>query len=304
MMTQIWKALLLLLVATGCSPTPQPSPAEPSTACPVGQGLIGGAVSAACQFPATAGLLVKSGEDDVYLTCTMTKVGPRTFVVAAHCFFREGAQDGAQPVRPELSKGADIGVLFGVHQPKEGVEPSGSVTRTVVEDIRIHPTWYSAVSPEVPKTEEGAKDGDAALLRVRDMTPEIDVATIDTLPIEVDTRVVMTGYGCTTHDHGSTGPLRFLDASIEAVFGSMLYTSSTPTKAPENGGICPGDSGGGLFREGSGQRVLSGVNSRFVSSEVLGRQTGPNESYFTRLDDSGPLAMGTWLRQNLAELEP
>ncbi len=267
------------------------------SACPPVETLIGGGLAGPGQFPATAGLLVGSAgaTAPTHLTCTMTKVGDRTFLLAAHCMFPGGVQDGTAMVRAELDVGATIGVLGGVEQ-------RGPVTSTTVVAHRIHPSWFQAITT----TNEGGKfiatDGDAALLIVADATPDIAIAKVDTRPVARCAPVTMQGYGCTSFGGGATtGPLRFLEARIEATIGSMNYISSGFTNSSMDGSICPGDSGGALYDPNL--RIV-GINSRFASGQLLGAQIEPNQSYFTRLDDAGPQKMATWLDEQMRPLGP
>ena len=81
----------------------------------------------------------------------------------------------------------------------------------------------------------------------------------------------------------------------------MLNISSGFTLSPEEGGICPGDSGGALYAgDDPANLTVIGINSRFVSGQVLGSQVSPNDSYFTRLDN-GPRRMKRWLTQQLSD---
>ncbi|MGE3458034.1 MAG: hypothetical protein AB7O24_23170 [Kofleriaceae bacterium] len=277
-------------------------------ACPAINGLIGGGTAAPGQLPATAGLLVApSGGPPTYLTCTMTKVGPRVFVTAAHCMFPHGEQDGSATVRPEVTLGAEIGILFGVYQPSDplpGGHPASVVTTARVVDQRIHPTWFERIATEIVDGRLLATDADVALLIVDVDTPDIATATFDLDGVDRCAPLVMNGYGCDFFGAGATTTeLRFLDAQLEQTVGSLHYISSSFTAAANNGGICPGDSGGALFAaEPADNLTIVGINSRFLSGQLLGSQLEPNQSYFTRLDDDGPQQVATWLRDQLSEL--
>jgi hypothetical protein len=281
-------------------------------ACPASDGLIGAGTAAPGQFPATVGLLVDNdlvGEPN-FLTCTMTKIGPRAYLIAAHCMFEGGHQTGDTPIRPQLVVGAEIGLLFGVfqaHQQLPEGHPPSVVTRAKVVETRIHPTWLKPV--QEGQTMDGkllASDADVAILVVDIENPDVGTARIETGMVERCTPVVMQGYGCDSFPEfgfANTTELRSLDANIELVIDTLLYISSGFTNSPETGGICPGDSGGALYAGDPADNLhIVGINSRFVSGALLGSQIGPNESYFTRLDDSGPVKVASWLHEQMVAL--
>lgn len=308
------RMLLLLAATSACAADPGSDDpgggggkGDDLNGCGPLDGLIGGETASPGQFPATAGLRVQPpGASGFGLTCTMTKVAERAFLTAAHCMFPGGEQDGGAPIRPELEIGAEIEIVSGVFQPGQELpdgHPPSVVTATRVAAHPIHPSWFEPIELPVVDGKIVATDGDAALLVVTHDTPHIAIARVRREPVEACAPVVMHGYGCDTFDFGTALELRFLDARVEDTLGSMLYISSALTDAPEEGSICPGDSGGALLAADGEHLTIVGVNSRFLSGQVLGQQLEPNQSYFTRLDDEGPVAMATWLADQLAALE-
>lgn len=307
-------AALVAVAGIGCDRSGPASDGERGDeACAGADGLIGSEAEVAAdgQFPAVAGLLVQTPADAApdHLTCTMTKIGERSFVLAAHCMFPFGEQDGTAELREEVRPGVEIGVLHGVLQPGQKLDGHAESTLTVahVREVRVHPSWLEAVSGSEKPEPEGKftfTDGDAAILVVDELTPHIATARISADPVAPCTEVVMNGYGCRTFSpSASTDRLRFLPAQVETILGSMLVISSGFTGSPKDGSICPGDSGGALFSaEDGGNSIIVGLNSRFVSGQLLGAQINPNQSYFTRLDDAGPHEMATWLREQMDEI--
>ena len=276
----------LVLATSGCVGD-APDSAPPTTggkaddqttsgACKASDGL--GGTATPDQFPATAALFVPGQSD---MKCAMTKIGDHEFLLAAHCFFLDGGQTGVDA--QVLNRGTPIQILYGVYRPNQAVPPgvpASIFTSATIIDYRIHPSWTTG-----KPLSDFPTDGDAAILVVDADTPHIATAPIKTDPIDRCAPVVMQGYGCDSE-------LKFRDARIDDSVGSMLHIGSGFTES-FSAHMCPGDSGGALYSLASGTPSIVGINSRLLT---------PPDTFFTRLDDSGPLLMGQWVKMQLQEL--
>lgn len=164
-------------------------------------------------------------------TCTATVIGPATMLLAAHCV-------------EDLERIAFV---------------AGGQT---IAGICEHASGYNP-----PKN----RSEDFALCLLE---REISGFSYESVDIEgvpaLGTILVLTGYGCTFEDGPLDGLLRIgVSTVVEKPFPewpdetSTIYTRSDPNA----GGaiLCPGDSGGPLFRSGAdlaASRTVVGVNSR------------------------------------------
>jgi V8-like Glu-specific endopeptidase len=311
-MTQRIIALLLLTLALPASAQGPVNPrkirfrdtvpAGQSTATSKGSsGLVGGVLAAEGQFPATVGLLVPAiSETPDFLTCTMTKMGPRLFVLAAHCL-TEGGVQGA-PLRKFFLPGAKIAIHHGVYLRKTSENEAKYQSRQTIATVEAavpHPTW---LKPEVPSDQ--FIDADVAWLRTAEAnTPEVPTARFNTQKRSPGEAVRLQGYGCQTTHHGTTSDLHWAEATLDAVQKSMLYVREGSAEGAQVG-ICPGDSGGAVYLASDPANLtVVGINSRFNDGTVLGVPVGPAESFFTRLDDSGQEKVATWLKLTWQKLK-
>jgi hypothetical protein len=178
---------------------------------------------------------------------------------------------------------------------------------------------------------------DVAVVKVRGDLEGIAEASVDLSPIRAGDSVVITGYGCETAVGGSfdyesqqlkVAKLRTKPFTLavhpgsfvsDAEKGSELYQtmneiySITPgsdartDRTPEAkfGGLCPGDSGGPLYRGDAKQLTVVGVNANYtfkggqsytVDGITFNYGGDPATNWHTRLDNKGSLKVGAWLR--------
>ena len=78
----------------------------------------------------------------------------------------------------------------------------------------------------------------------------------------VNTTVLLTGYGCTETGGGNDGIYRIGNSTVSYPVEGTTYYFFTSGGA----GVCPGDSGGAVFRVLPEGRYVVGVNSRYGSS--------------------------------------
>jgi hypothetical protein len=240
--------------------------------------LVGGHVATEAEYPST---VLLGG-------CTGVKVGPRHFLSAAHCF--------GDPSMPTLSVTADN---------------NGQNFQTLtVASVNVHPQYTNctACAGDGSMSDFGFKP-DVALIIVHQLTPSIPVAVIDTTPVAVGAAVTLTGYGCENGVGQPSGPARlkvgdthsidpFLLSDAASIPGSFTttYGPGVDASAP---GLCPGDSGGPLFRTGTNKVI--GINA-LVS--FGGDQGTPFGNWFTRLDQQSRYNVNAWLTALLSQPVP
>lgn len=162
-------------------------------------------------------------------TCTATAIGPATILLAAHCVDHLSFIDF---VTPDES-------IAGICEQAPGYE--------VVDD---------------------SEDWALCLLERELAGISFESVDLETLPANADT-LVLTGYGCTQEGGPLDGLLRIgLSTVTEKPLGLPDETSTIYTASDMSAGgaiLCPGDSGGPLYRFSAGvddARAVVGVNSR------------------------------------------
>ncbi|WP_437314944.1 trypsin-like serine protease [Sorangium sp. So ce385] len=229
--------------------------------------LVNGHVATEAEYPSA-----------VYLGgCTGVKVGERHFLSAAHCFPNPGSVTN-------LSVTADNNTL-------------NQVSLTVVS-VNNHPEYQNCTScaGDGSMSDFGLRP-DVSLIIVNELTPQIPVAVIDPNPVAVGASVTLTGYGCEgvqpeppprfkVGDSETVSPLS-LDPA--ATIPGSYTTTEGPVLSPGAPALCPGDSGGPLFRTGTNQVV--GINAL-----VSGNDDGEIGNWFTRLDSESRYDVYSWLQ--------
>lgn len=230
--------------------------------------------------------------------CTVAKVGSRQLLTAAHCVAREGGTS-ASPVRPEFSPGKVFSIT-GVNDLKNVVE--GSFKEVVVERVDMHPAYVAAmVGQTTPVIFNGAPPDVAVITLTGDSAKklsDIPAAKVDMRPVQPGESVVLQGYGCeqgpTTLDphparlksqKASALPLSAIEQSPILLAPRRVHQAYAMTDVRASAGLCPGDSGGPLFRA-NGQKTIVGVNAHSIH----------DLNWHTRLDSVTPFKVGTWLK--------
>lgn len=240
--------------------------------------LVGGHVATEAEYPATVSL---GG-------CTGVKVGPRHFLSAAHCF--------GDPNQATLSVSTD--------------NNAQNFQTLTIASVNVHPQYAhcSACAGDGSMSDFGYKP-DVALIIVQELTPSIPVAVIDPTPVAVGTSVTLTGYGCENGVGQPSGPSRFkvgdtrtidpLSLSDAASIPGSFTSTYGPAADPSAPGLCPGDSGGPLYRAGTNKVV--GINALVSFS---GEQGTPYGNWFTRLDQQSRYNVYAWLTALIAQPVP
>ena len=244
------------------------SASEPEALSSRNDELVGGHVAAESEYPST----VSIGN------CTAAKVGPRHFLTAAHCVSESLTQ---------LSVTTD-----------NNAQNFRSLT---VTSVKRHPqyTGCTTCAGDGSMNDFGLKP-DAALITVDQLTPDIPQAVIDSTPVAYGAAITLTGYGCENGVGQPSGPSRLKVGDTQAIDPLLLdgaasipggYVASYgPANTPAAPGLCPGDSGGPLFRTGTNKII--GINA-LVS--FVGEQATPYGNWFTRLDTSSRYNVYNWV---------
>ena len=254
-------------------------------------GLIGGEQVDDGDFDATVKL--EAG-------CTAAKVGEHHLLLAAHCV----AENSDQSLRSEYQPGS----TFGLTGKKVAGEDVDYKTRTTTATT-IHPKWKTCLEerfgcgryahPEIPPHRP-----DVAIVETEESLSE-PYATIDTTRVADGDPLVIMGYGCEESYHGPRpDPPRLKFARTKAVGKSTLgqhkeaygnYIATAGESTDEGAAtLCPGDSGGPVYRDDGTQRTVVGVNSYYLDDGGLS-----DMSLHTRLGTETRHDVAAWLREHL-----
>lgn len=341
---------LLLLLPLGavvaCTAKDSPSSGDESD-------LIGGRNARADELGST--MLIKGN-------CTVSRVGPRHVLTAAHCVTGIAGSAFTPGATIEITTSKGVGG-FAEDGGTDASAPAGPWRSVTIEKTEVHPAWRdkcASVSCGGVHIAGRNEMADLAVIVTReDLPADIPEAAIDLSPVAPGDRVVVTGFGCEDAVGGSWdySNQRLKVAETEAVAfertihpGSFIYPedrdtplastmdgiyvitpgpTDLPPVAPSDaaeagapdaggadasapadprGGLCPGDSGGPLYRLGE-RAVIVGVNANYTfatgESYPLGDATSrtfqyggsPVTNWHTRLDNQRGLQTGTWLKE-------
>ncbi|MBX3222402.1 MAG: trypsin-like serine protease [Labilithrix sp.] len=272
--------------------------------------LIGGEAARAGAFPST--LLVRGN-------CTVARVGPRHILTAAHCVYDEGRQD----VRAEFASGRTIHVTDRVEADSVAAIDPAVFRPLTIAKVHVPGSYRERLVYGVRVLEDEA-DPDVAVMEI---APEseaaldgIPIASVDLTPVGAGEPVVIMGYGC---EAGVDGPkdyskqrlkvqkTRALSRDSQEHPGGWLATRTadyghnvekqylfTPGNGAttEEASLCPGDSGGPVYRDDGQARTIVGVNAYYSfrsPGEDASRISVTN--WHTRLDRDSRFDTGAWL---------
>jgi V8-like Glu-specific endopeptidase len=289
--------------------------------------LIGGRPAAAGELATT--LLIKGN-------CTAAKVGPRHILTAAHCVTGFAGAMFGQGATISITNSGGIGAFAS--EAGDGLQ-NFTVDHVSIEpgwaaecmDGHCLSVYVSGKTPTI---------ADAALVVVREDLAPFPEAAIDLSPLEPGEDVIVTGYGCEDAVGGlwnyANQRLRVAETTVvpfDTVIhpGSFIFPADkesgltalmsqlygiTPgpallgdagadadPDAATAGGLCPGDSGGPLYRRGA-KPVIVGINANytFTSGSPFAIDGGtmfwggsPVTNWHTHVDSTRGRRVGAWL---------
>ncbi len=274
-------ALASATVASGCAADTEESTARDDD-------LTGGKVAKQGDFASTLRVTTRSG------SCTGAKVGPQHVLLAAHCVDDDTLR---------------VGDSFTVN---DGVTPVFERDVTVrVKRLHIPHLWASL--RVATRVLDPAAPPDVAVIEVERSAAfdALRAAVVDLRPVAPGDEVTVVGYGCEKGLGGGATSARLKTAATKAeTFETVKRTSdrSPPDRLPtayfftpgkslgaKNASICPGDSGGPVYRGKSPRArdlLVVGVNAYYGFSDG-GNVSATN--WHTRLDGESSLDVGAWL---------
>ena len=238
--------------------------------------------------------------------CTATKIAPKRLLTAAHCVL--------DPATVSLRYAAGSKLSLA-HDPRKGYAD------VEVAAVHVHPAWAKACEDQYCATSSVTARLDAPDVAVIELVTDladVPAATVDSAALASGELVTLIGFGCTTgvlvpddRDHAS---LKYAGARIVAADravhdGSAVLASdvpqvaaiyaltSGPGAAKSRAGLCPGDSGGALYKSRDGQLVVVGVASNYTLGPEDKDSVGlPITNWHTRLDGASKHGVAGWLR--------
>lgn len=272
--------------------------------------LVGGSEASATDFPST--LLVRGN-------CTVARVGPRHILTAAHCVFDENGQ----AIRGEFGPGSKIFVTDKRAADSYGDPAASGFREVTLKKVHVPGIYYeereysvrvlsAEAAPDVAIMEV-TEDSEAALAN-------IPIASVDLAPVAAGSSVAIMGYGC---EAGVDGPKDYSKQRLKFQRTTTLGIDSqdheggwvkdrgdeyrrrlekqyifTPGQGgkTEEASLCPGDSGGPVYRLGKGEPTIIGVNAYYSFRPVTidGARISVS-NWHTRLDGDSRFDTGSWL---------
>jgi hypothetical protein len=286
-------AALAAVLAVGCTAETDPRPEDFVAA---DGALVGGTPAKPGQFPGVVHL--EAG-------CTAAKVGPRHLLTAAHCV--------VDPAMLTLRYGEGAPVAIAV-------DPAKGYVAHEVSAVHAHPAWLAACETTycgASAVTARLDAPDVAIIELARTLAGVDEARVDPTPLRSGERVVVLGYGCTegvhVADRRARPELAWADARVispqaalhagssvgagdVAVFGELYALTAGPGLGGAEAGLCPGDSGGPLFRVGEAGMAVVGVNANYTlypdGKDAVGL---PVTNWHTRLDSGSRHDVAGWL---------
>lgn len=296
-------ALLAITATAACGSAGEEQDAEEMSG---EDALIGGAPATVAQFPAT--VYLKKG-------CTAAKVAEKRLLTAAHC----------------VMDGSTLDLKYGPDKPVELTrEPSKGFTTHAVAKVHVQPKWLPACESSycASSTVTALLDAaDVAVIELAEDLVGVPIAPIDTAPLATREKVTVLGFGCTegvtAHDTRTDITLKYAETTILAPSRAVhegspvdamkvgqvagIYaltpgpavlggTKELPARVKNAGGLCPGDSGGPLYKKRGDTLVVVGVNANYTLRPGEKDLAGiPVTNWHTRLDAQSRLGIAAWL---------
>jgi hypothetical protein len=267
--------------------------------------LIGGEKASEGALPAT--LYLRSG-------CTAAKVGPSLILTAAHCVYDTAIRDVASTMAP----GSHLFVTNHVSAP---ADQSAYLDLSITE-VTIQPDWLAQCAQAFcadPGTQARLPMADVAVIEVAptDAWNAIPIAPVARAAVATGDAVTLLGFGCEDGarlDH-ARGPVAlksfvtavvgiaaahhdgsFLKPGDDASASADYFLTPGPALAQGGAGLCPGDSGGPVYKALGDGVAIVGINSNYTfRPESVDPNGVPVTNWHTRLDDQSKFKVGAWL---------
>lgn len=233
------------------------------------------------------------------MQCTITKIGPKQFLTAAHCLENHFNH---------------INIRFKERHTLH------------VKSFNVHPSWKEGCyyfgkcnGSEVGTSEMIPGRADIALINVKEFTEDIPIMTIRRQSVPINSAVTMVGYGCDLDiyaDSESVNQMTMRYGNSVTVSENELKNSSYEDikniTAQSNiitygygydskySSLCLGDSGGPLLIQNKqSQWQMVGVATHYTFTED-GKKTGHSyTNLHTRLDINSYHNIYDWIKNNI-----
>jgi len=259
--------------------------------------LVGGKDAQLGQFPSVVVI------HDFGSGCTAAKIGPHQFLTAAHCLYAGPGDFFADRY---------LSVNHYTHDY--------SLT---IDRVDIHPSWLKACKKiqcdgdETGTPQDSPGKVDLAIVTVIEESDTIPYAPVDTSAVEMGDALVLTGMGCQgSGGIGMSSGLRYADlkaisvselkhsgsvyASTAEQYGKSYFVTPGVKMGEGNASLCPGDSGGPVYRIKGNQQFIIGVNADYTfDSQDDADNDLSHTNLHTRLDHSSLCDVGSWVVSHL-----
>ncbi|MCA9581071.1 MAG: trypsin-like serine protease [Myxococcales bacterium] len=231
--------------------------------------------------------------------CTAARVGPRHILIAAHCVQAEDGTKLLPAVAPIYLPGAKIRVT--------AANSLGRVrwSHLTVARTHVHPAWFDQCSLSgcgFDHALRGEAPPDLAIIETVEEPPGA-IAKIDFEPVRPGEKLIINGYGCeaTALRPDPAEGLKY--ARTKVIAGTVGLDAQysyfeTPGRAGDGAAsLCPGDSGGPVYREGNPLRIV-GVNSYYTFDD----DSGVSETNLHARLSGGNHRVSSWIEHVFAPL--
>jgi len=278
--------------------------------------LIGGTLATATDIPYV--VFIRSNVGD---GCTATKIAAKMYLTAAHCL-----QDSdTRGIRAGFTNLADVTFTIDSARHVQFGDDIADDARFTIKNVFVHPQYVASC---LVSSGDNCGDTlgrypwppDVGIFEIKEETPSIPIAAINFAPIPDGTKVIVAGYGC---EEGLYLPFNY---ALRLKFGQTVTVPPSALDAAESldnfddpiklaktvwitkgltdqgVSLCPGDSGGPMFRADVDPVELAGINSNY--SFLKGDDIGvAKTNWHTRLDNESRYGIDQWITKVLNHQE-